>query len=401
MPPVADLDEVASSIADGFSLTRGGPLHRLQVRFGAAEDSYTRAIRRATVVTLLAWLPLFLFSLAQGVAYGDSVKIPFLRDFAVNVRFLIALPILILSEPGIDRRWRTLVLEFVRSGLVRETKLSSFQRLLDKVTRLRDRVLPEALMLVAAFLPSLLMRDSELLIGGASNWHAASQGLGTISLAGWWFKLISQPLFRFLLLRWTWRMFLWASFLWGVSRIDLFLVATHTDKAAGLGFLSEGQRRFSPIVFAGGAVMAAQVGNAIAYEGATLSTMKFVLVAYGVIAVLVLIAPLLVVTPLLIKTKKEALLEYGRLVTRHDQLFHEKWVECRRAQSEVLLGNRAASSLADLGTSFGVVRDMSVVPIDRATLTSLATAAALPMLPVVLFATSASDLLRIMLRMLA
>jgi hypothetical protein len=52
-------------------------------------------------------------------------------------------------------------------------------------------------------------------------------------------------------------------FLWRVSRINLHLVAAHTDMAAGLGFLSEGQMAFSPIVFAGGAVIAGQVGNAI------------------------------------------------------------------------------------------------------------------------------------------
>jgi hypothetical protein len=38
--------------------------------------------------------------------------------------------------------------------------------------------------------------------------------------------------------------------------------------AAGLGFLSEGQRTFSPIVFAGGTVIAGKVGNALLREGA-------------------------------------------------------------------------------------------------------------------------------------
>lgn len=32
-----------------------------------------------------------------------------------------------------------------------------------------------------------------------------------------------------------------------VTRIKLYLVATHTDLAAGLGFLSEGQKAFGPI----------------------------------------------------------------------------------------------------------------------------------------------------------
>ena len=101
-------------------------------------------------------------------------------------------------------------------------------------------------------------------------------------------------------------MFLWTSFLWSVSRIKLFLVATHTDLAAGLGFLSEGQKAFSPIVFAGGVVIAAQVGNAIAYQGESLSSLKFPMIAYGVLAVLFLVVPLLVVAPVLLQSQKKS-----------------------------------------------------------------------------------------------
>jgi hypothetical protein len=34
-----------------------------------------------------------------------AVTTPFFHDVAVNVRFLIALPILILAESSIDQRW--------------------------------------------------------------------------------------------------------------------------------------------------------------------------------------------------------------------------------------------------------------------------------------------------------
>jgi hypothetical protein len=85
-----------------------------------------------------------------------------------------------------------------------------------------------------------------------------------LSYAGWWFGLISVPVYRFLLLRWVWRMFLWASFLWRVSKLNLVLIPTHPDMAAGLGFLSEAQLRFGSIAFACGVVVAGQMGNAIA-----------------------------------------------------------------------------------------------------------------------------------------
>jgi len=348
---------------------------------------------------LITWLPLLVLSLAQGVAYGTQIKIPFLRDVAVNVRFLIAVPILILAESGIDRRWQILVLQFLRSELVAEKELPSFEAVIERTTHLRDRVLPEALLLVAAFLFSIVFK-TELLIAGASNWHGTGGGAGELNLAGWWFNLVSTPFFRFLLLRWLWRLSLWTSFLWRVARINLYLVATHTDLAAGLGFLSEGQKVFSPIVFAGGAVIAAQVGNTIAYQGATLASQKVPMIAYGVIAIIVFIAPLLVVAPVLLRTKRKALREYGALVTIHDQLFDQKWIQKKQPSDEVLLGNPDASSLIDLGSSFTVIRQMGLVPIDKPTLVTLAAAAALPMVPVVLYATPADELVRTVLKML-
>ena len=263
------MSDTSLSLAENFSLTRGGPMHWVLVLLGNAGDERQRVIRRALGAALITWLPLLVLSLLHGDAYG-GVRLPFLRDFAVNVRFLIAVPILILAESAIDRRWRILVVHFLKSGLVPEKELPSFEAAIEKTTRLRDRVWPEVFMLLAAFLPVILVR-TELLMSGVSNWHVCGS---QINPAGWWFNLVSTPIFRFLMFRWLWRMVLWTAFLWRVSRFDLFYVATHTDMAAGLGFLSEGQKAFSPIVFAGGAVIAAQVANTIAYLGATLSAEK-------------------------------------------------------------------------------------------------------------------------------
>lgn len=150
----------------------------------------------------------------------------------------------------------------------------------------------------------------------------------------------------------------------------------------------------------GRAVIAAQVGNAIVYEGRTLSSLKGPMIAYGVLAIILLIVPLLVVTPVLYKLKKKALLEFGPLVTNHDQLFDTKWIHREHPQDEVILGNPDASSLVDLGSSFTVIREMGIVPIDKPTLVTLAMAAALPVVPLVLLVTPADELLRAVLKML-
>jgi hypothetical protein len=148
-------------------------------------------------------------------------------------------------------------------------------------------------------------------------------------------------------------------------------------------------------------VIVGSVGNAIAYHNATLASEKFPMIVYGVLAVTVLVVPLLVVAPVLLNTKKRALIEYGALVTKHNQLFQAKWVSHVSDRGDNLLGNPDASSLADLGSSFSVVRQMRLVPITKPTLITLAVAAALPMLPVVLIATPTGELVRIVMKMLA
>jgi hypothetical protein len=195
-------------------------------------------------------------------------------------------------------------------------------------------------------------------------------------------------------------MFLWTLFVARVSRMRLYLVATHTDLAAGLGFLSSGQKAYGPIVFAGGTVIAGSVMNAIRYEGETLSSLRITMIAYGVIAVLLLIVPLLVVTPSLIKVKRAALRDYGGLVTEHNQMFDTKWIGVKRTKDEAILGNPDASSLVDLGGSFDVIKRMGIVPIDKPTLITLAAAAALPMVPVVLLVTPAYEIVHTVLKML-
>jgi hypothetical protein len=392
--------KVNSTLVDHFSLTQGGLLHRLLDRLGQAKDDGRHAAVRPLLIILITWLPLFILSVAQGVSYGPQVQIPFLSDFAVNVRFLVALPILLFAGSAVDGTWHSIVGQFLSSGLVDENELPSFEAVIVKVTRLRDSVLPELVILVLAFIPSLFVLKSAVLMNSVTTWHARGMGLGETSLAGWWFDLVSMPIFRFILLRWIWRMLVWTSFLWRVSRINLFLVATHSDKAAGLGFLTAGQKAYSPIVFAGGAVIAAQVGNAIAFEGQTLSTMKFPMIAYGVLAILLLVAPPLFLGPVLRNVKRKALQEYGALVTIHNQLFETKWIRDRYSHNDVIMGNPDASSLIDLGDSFTVIRGMSIFPVNKQTLISLAAAAALPMLPLVLLVMPVKDVLHTVLKML-
>src|SRR5690606_7503102 len=97
-----------------------------------------------------------------------------------------------------------------------------------------------------------------------ATWYAVPAGAPSQgSLAGWWYGYVSLPIFQFILYRWYFRLFIWARFLWQVSRLELSLVPTHPDGAGGLGFLSLVVPAFTPLLLAQGTLYAGMIANRI------------------------------------------------------------------------------------------------------------------------------------------
>jgi len=61
--------------------------------------------------------------------------------------------------------------------------------------------------------------------------------------------------------------------------------------------------------------------------------------------------------------------------------FEEKWLRGRAPDLTQLLHEPDASSLADFGTSYSVVKEMRIVPFGLHDITQLVVAAAAPLLP--------------------
>src|SRR5277367_4668855 len=61
-----------------------------------------------------------------------------------------------------------------------------------------------------------------------------------------------MTLFRFVVLRWIWRLCLWWLLLWCTSRLELHLVPIHRDRADGLGYLEVVHRQFGLLILAVG-----------------------------------------------------------------------------------------------------------------------------------------------------
>jgi hypothetical protein len=81
-----------------FSLVLGEPLFQLLRRSHLSGNALELMKQRILVVSLLAWLPLLALSALEGHALGGNVAVPFLLDVDVHIRFLVALPLLIVAE---------------------------------------------------------------------------------------------------------------------------------------------------------------------------------------------------------------------------------------------------------------------------------------------------------------
>ncbi len=387
-------------IVDEFSLFQGGPLYRFQVYIQMALPDRLHVFERALAVAFLSWFPLLIFSLMQGEAFGNRVKIPFLYDFAASLRFLITLPILVIAETVIDPQLRHAVKHFVSSGLVPEKELPAFEQLIRKTNRLRDSRLIFILLIFIAFAPSIWLKGQEIIGTETSTWHTLLSSTPSLSLAGWWFASISVPLYRLLLFRWIWIIIMWGIFLWRVTQLRLYCVATHPDRAAGFGFLTHTQVFFGLIAFAGSAVVAGGFANVLAYEGGTLSGLKFLMITSCVLIFVLMIAPLLVLTPKLFKIKETGLFEYGALGTAYVQDFDTKWVRGALPENEPLVGTSDIQSLGDLSNASEVVHEMKSVLVDKEVLLGLAIPVVLPMIVLVVIVSPTEELIHAILKLL-
>jgi hypothetical protein len=383
-----------------FSLVLGGPLFQLYRRAYLSGDALELVRRRVVVIMAVAWLPLLVLSMIGGHALGGALAVPFLYDIETHVRFLIALPILIWAELMVHNRILPAVQSFLDRRIIVPEDKPKFHQTIDSTLSLRNSLTLEIALLVLVYTFGLWIWRSQVATGAAS-WYALPEASNLhLTLAGYWYAFVSIPIFQFILLRWYFRLFLWFQFLWRVSRLNLQLIATHPDRAAGLGFLGPSTYAWGPILFAQGALLAGLIANRVLYLGENL--MAFKLEAAGLLAFIVVfvLSPLIVFTPQLARAKRQGLRDYGRLATRYVLGFDEKWITQRASSEEELLGSGDIQSLADLGNSFAVVREMRLMPFGMKDVTRLAVATAAPLLPLGLTVFSLEELVTRLIRIL-
>ena len=381
-----------------FSLVLGGPLFQLLVRSRLATPALELLRRRIVIISLLAWLPLLFLSLVEGKAWGGA-GLPFLLDIEMQVRFLVALPLLISAELMVHQRLRLIVGQFIDRNIITEKALPRFREVIASAMKLRNSVTIELILFILTFFGGHYLwsyiSGIEKIGTSTGTWYAATTNGGTqLSMAGYWYIFVSRPLFQFILIRWFFRLFIWARFLWQTSRLELNLIPTHPDRTAGLGFLGMSSAAFTPLLMAYGTLLAGLIANPIFFAGAKLTDFRGEIIG-GVMSVLLLIlGPLLVFSPGIMRAKRNGLREYGMLSSEYVRGFDFKWLRGGAAEDEQLIGSGDIQSLADLGNSFQVVRDIKPFPFGKDTVIQLVVIILIPVSPLVLTMISLEELIK-------
>jgi len=383
-----------------FSLVLGGPLYQLMRRTHLSGDALEMLRRRIIAAVVVAWLPLLVLSLVGGHAWGWSVKLPFLQDIEMHLRLLLALPLLIGAELVVHQRMRPVVGQFLARGLIPEGALTEFEQAINSSLRLRNSVAAELLMIGLVYGVGVFFVWRRHVALDLTSWFGvAGDGQLQPSLAGWWMGCVSLPIFQFLLLRWYFRLVIWARFLWRVSRIDLRLMPTHPDRCGGLGFLASVSQAFAPVLLAQGILLAGMMADRIFFTGAKLVAFKLDIAGLVTLMVFAVLGPLLVFLPNLAAAKRSGLREYGLLAQTYAREFDHKWLRGGAPPDEALLGSGDIQSLADLGNSFAVVKEMRLLPFSLQTVLQLAVTTLLPVGPLLLTMIPLDELLERALKM--
>jgi hypothetical protein len=377
----------------GFDLVLGGPLYQTLRRVRLSDDALGLAHRRIITGILILWAPLVVLSALQGVLLGNGSH-AFLKDVGFQLRFLVVVPLLLVAELIVHLRLRPLVNEFRVRGLVRPQEMARFEDAVGEAMRWRNSALAEVILLAICYGVGLVFTHSRYLALGKGGWYANPTGGPGLSLAGLWLVFVSLPLLQFLLLRWYFRLFIWARFLWRTARLDLDLDVSHPDRAGGLGFLGQSLNAFVPIAVAHGVLFAGMITDRILFTGAKLPDFQWEIYGGAAFMLALFAGPLIVFSPRLAWVKRTGLRRFGCLGQIYAREFRAKWLDAGSRPDEPLIGSSDIQSLADLGNSFVAAEQMRLAPIRLTAAAHFVIAFLAPIAPLLLTVMPAEKLLQ-------
>jgi hypothetical protein len=375
---------MSQTISADDELFDGGPPRRLETALRLVKPDRPKSIGRAVLVTLIAWAPLILLASMQSFALDEDKLSDLLLDFAVHARYLIAVPLFIVTESFTLSTLGSTARHFVEADLIRDADRPRFESIAASRRRLlRSNVVEILVIFLAYCVVIILIRTISL--EKIPDWHMLTKEHLSFSWAGWWHIVVSIPVALILLLGWLWRLFLWSVLLWRVSRLDLHLVPAHPDLSGGLQFVGASLRAFPPLSFALGAAVAGGVANRVVHQGMHLIDFKYIIATLVVVILILFVAPLTVFTREILQARRRGIFEYGALAGAAGRQLERKWLDRRRNVDEAMLDVPHFSATTDLYQVVSNVYQIKSVPLDLQDLVAIIVAVLLPFVPVLLY----------------
>jgi hypothetical protein len=394
----ADAEE--EGLPERFSLVAGGGFHSLVARFGLLEEDGLPSYTAAVGLALIAWSIPAIFVVLQSLLTPEYSGWDYFEDPTVYSRYMVAILVMIATERMADSRVGLLIQQFEDAQLLDGLNRTRFSAAVSRADRRTSSWLAELILLVFAFFWSVATTRIASVVS-VENWEAAIvDGGGTVlSWAGDASAFTSNALFLFLVFRWFWRFFIWASLLRTTSRLELQIMPLHPDRCGGLGFLGIFPGIFSGVIFALSCVIAASFYKVISTVGDTGQLLWLAVTVWLLLVSAVFLGPLLFFSRPLYMAREKAMLDYGRLAHGHHLEFHRKWITGHTHGREIV-GSADPSSLSDLNASVQTVHEMRIFPIDRQAFIQILVSAGLPLLVMAALHMPVGDLLKLIMGVL-
>jgi hypothetical protein len=355
----------------------------------------------AAVAVAITWVPLIVLAAVQGLALGPSRAQSALLDPAILVRFLVALPILIIAPSKSAKIINEVANHFLRAELLTGAEVDRFRAIVRQRTILRKSRVGESVCLALAFAFSAIyvlvfLRDT------ASSWRILGPGgHHSLSLAGWWFVTICEPLYLFVLLRFLYRIALWWVFLWKTSRLNLQLHSVHPDGAGGLGFLGLTLNTFRLPAFAISASFAGGVADLVLLNGVRASELKYEIAGLILFVVGLFVLPLcLFYQRELSRARDRDVLNYWVLIAAQLREFEKKWI-ASDSDRMATLTPADFSQVTGPSSLLEGVRQMTLLPFETKDLLFLVATVLVPFIPVAALVIPLASMLRRILELVA
>lgn len=369
--------------------------NKLILKAGIAGNSMQAQIIRAVIPMLICWVPLAIFTTLDGTFWTGDITTSFITSFDTQLRFLISLPLFILSERMVTPKLELILQQFISSGIISKQDKEEYLLTIKKRTRFLKSHWTDLAVLVVCYIQAFAVLTYESTFTHLISWQMEiMDGEPNLNFAGYWITLIGKPFILFLFYRWILRIIVWGTILRRTSRLDLNLFAIHPDRCGGLGFLGYSIRYFSPVAFAISVTVAGNISDFMLIENVHLAELKFAIAGYFLLITLIFTLPLVPFIKKLIEKREKSIFENNDFANGMYREFRKQLSKGYENVNNDDLKLPYYSSICDLNGVMENALGMKFMPFTIKDLIPLWTMAGIPFLGVIIIEVPVAELFR-------